>query len=445
MYSISIVSKSNIHSIRQFSSIKNINKIHSKGLGLFGALGNNSLEDRESFEEVEWNESNGNPVKNSAGWGHSLILTQEGRVAAYGRPYDFKNLLRLNTMYSFNKKIGRWFANSSNSSVFGKEAHGFYDKPYFFNIDNVTDISTSAALSLFLRNNTVYALGQNHLAQCGFAPSLGNNFFQPVQVKNVPNSIAIATGIQHGMALSSYGDIFAWGKAENGRLGFSGSEKFSLSERVPLFDEDDKKYTAIKICAGFAFSAALCEDGSFFLWGKNMSLDIKKEVQNIIIREDQLVPRRIMLPDDRKVVDMYASGFQLVLKADDNTLWVIGMAEQDRSSYTEPIQIFNDFLPLDQKENIDKENPESYSNIPVIVEKDWKIFSAYDRITIFTNNEYFNALKLAYNLETPNTKHFQIIIHGNEAYLLPFDANQVNADDVLDYNASWKHSLLLTK
>ena len=84
----------------------NPGKLYSKGVGLFGALGLNSLKDySSSFQEV--NISPHKAMKVSAGWAHSAVITDTKKLLIFGRPYEFNTLLRLEFMYRISPSLGR--------------------------------------------------------------------------------------------------------------------------------------------------------------------------------------------------------------------------------------------------------------------------------------------------------------------------------------------------
>lgn len=307
--------------------------LFSQGSGVYGALGQgNSLADSATFQEVplvsycaKQNAMVENvPVKVSAGWGHSAAITDQGKLFIFGRPYDFSNLMQLNRLSKVSKSFTRFVARSTNSALFGNVT-GYYPTPSeVASMDNVTDVCCSAGLTLFISNGNVYGFGLNKYRQCGVESGKNMHIYEPAHISTIPGKCkAVAAGLQHGLALTEEGTIYAWGKAHHGQLGIGPVkvEEFgSLPVRVVLGAETR---LATQICAGFGHSAALAEDGAIYVWGKNMSDQYRESSRGgksvcetcdycsfIIVRvdlkiaEDQLKPRRIELPDGRKAVNI---------------------------------------------------------------------------------------------------------------------------------------------
>ena len=123
--------------------------------------------------------------------------------------------------------------------------------------------------------STLYALGSNGSGQLG----IGNGVFQddPVQVSNIDNALearvltALAGGNQHTLALSSTGEVLAWGLNGQGQVGDgSGPNRMSpvlvTTAGTPLASTH-----ATKIAAGGFFSMALTAGGRVVTWGSNLS------------------------------------------------------------------------------------------------------------------------------------------------------------------------------
>ena len=80
-----------LYKTHQYNNLRSHStELLSRGLGLYGALGTGDLLDSDEFKVININGLI--PVKVSAGWGHSVVLTKCGQVILFGRPYDFSIL-----------------------------------------------------------------------------------------------------------------------------------------------------------------------------------------------------------------------------------------------------------------------------------------------------------------------------------------------------------------
>lgn len=145
--------------------------------------------------------------------------------------------------------------------------------------DDVEEVSCSGCLTVVRKKNgSIWCFGYNPYGQCGVDPEHKDskvgvetiNYLNPMST--LPPSQAIDTGLQHVISLSTNGEVHTWGKGGNGQLGNS---EVSFSH-VPFKVEIPLK--CIKVAAGFAHSAAICEEGKLYIWGKGMS-EVKMDEQ----------------------------------------------------------------------------------------------------------------------------------------------------------------------
>ena len=140
--------------------------------------------------------------------------------------------------------------------------------------DDVDVASCSACLTVIQNyNGDVFCFGYNPWGQCGVDPGHKDGKIETEEVVSlnkipIPPSAAIATGLQHVVSLSREGQIFTWGKGENGQLGVENNKMSYAPVHVKIPNK------CIKISAGFAHSAAICEEGLVYVWGKGLS-DVK--------------------------------------------------------------------------------------------------------------------------------------------------------------------------
>jgi alpha-tubulin suppressor-like RCC1 family protein len=111
----------------------------------------------------------------------------------------------------------------------------------------------------------LYAWGDNQFGELGDGTRISR--VSPVLVK-LPKGVritAIAGGSQHSLALTSAGRVLAWGRGSFGQLGDASTRNSDVPVAVRLPARD--KVTAIS--AGGGFSLALTSAGTELAWGHN--------------------------------------------------------------------------------------------------------------------------------------------------------------------------------
>jgi alpha-tubulin suppressor-like RCC1 family protein len=100
--------------------------------------------------------------------------------------------------------------------------------------------------------------------------------FVPKKVKYFENNKVkikdIASGIRHSVALSDDGYVYTWGKGEFGLLGNGSNKDAALpikNEYLEMYKTENPKHSVVKIDCADEYTAALTEDGNVYVWGKN--------------------------------------------------------------------------------------------------------------------------------------------------------------------------------
>ena len=459
-----------------FQNLFKLNKrfisLYTKGIGVFGALGDSSLNDRKLFQEV--NIAPYIPSKVVTGWGHSIILTTSGDLIVFGRPCDINSIMRIN---SLNENAGSKMTKSFSNLYFSIDPEAQNTlcmiPTVLESINNVKDVAASAALTVALTHDGyIYTFGVNRWGQCG----TGNmNPYETVfqKIKNLSNMIAIETGFQHCISLSDDGKVYAWGKGSRGQLGDGGNE----NSADPILVSFPKDIIIKSISTGFAHSAALDNSGIVWVWGKGMSNEEKSNngdnnsnnnsnnnPKGPTIFKDQFFPRSISLKNNRKIIEICSSNFNLIARADDNTLWMLGMGEYDRNRLSDFIQVHDVYT--EDEINYKKEPRYAYINGNV------KLIKGHTRITLLDNNNNNNND----NNSNSNNNVLQAVLHENSAFLQPYGLearepftlfgmirdllnNQEQAafqsvlnidpiiknNNIIDLSVGWKHDLLIVE
>ncbi|MBF0450216.1 MAG: hypothetical protein HQK75_05900, partial [Candidatus Magnetomorum sp.] len=140
----------------------------------------------------------------AAGYDHSLALSDEGKIWAWGR--------------TDNGRLG----NNMNSSYSSRPTRVL--KQDLLHLNNVIAIAAGFSHSIALKSDgTVWAWGDAQYGQLGDDIATDNT--KAVQVKNVTNNgyidtvLWIATSGKHTIALKSDGSLVTWGRNDYGQIG----------------------------------------------------------------------------------------------------------------------------------------------------------------------------------------------------------------------------------
>ncbi|KAL0906355.1 hypothetical protein M5K25_024843 [Dendrobium thyrsiflorum] len=118
------------------------------------------------------------------------------------------------------------------------------------------------------RSTSVWSFGDNSSGALGIS-SLLLDAYEPAKVPSIPaNVTAIAAGHYHSLAVNADGEVWAWGRNEEGQLGRgldAPRDKWRQPERVLGLDD-------VNVQAAYAsgvVSAAVGDDGSLWVWGRS--------------------------------------------------------------------------------------------------------------------------------------------------------------------------------
>ena len=133
-------------------------------------------------------------------------------------------------------------------------------------------------------DGNVYAWGRNGNGQLGDGTSTDRH--APVRVKTPDRNtypdlpadftyLQVSAGSDHSLALGSDGNVYAWGRNGNGRLGDGTSSSRYTPVRVKTPDRKTypdlpKDFTYLQVSAGWDHSLAVGSDGYAYAWGCNM-------------------------------------------------------------------------------------------------------------------------------------------------------------------------------
>ncbi|XP_043927990.1 E3 ubiquitin-protein ligase HERC2 [Protopterus annectens] len=129
--------------------------------------------------------------------------------------------------------------------------------------------------------------------------------------------VAVNSGGKHCLALSSEGEVYSWGEAEDGKLGHGNR---SPCDR-PRVIESLRGIEVVDIAAGGAHSACITAAGELYTWGKGRYGRLGHGDS-----EDQLKPKLVEALQGYHVIDVACGSgdAQTLCLSDDDTVWSWG-------------------------------------------------------------------------------------------------------------------------
>jgi alpha-tubulin suppressor-like RCC1 family protein len=358
------------------------------GEGWTGALGTGSLDqsvpghdDEEELMDAPALVYPGAIKSAAAGWGHSAIVTKEGRLFVCGRPHDFSTLLRLKRLPSFLRNYAAQHALRYNDndkepdSLSGRviswmmgdddgpegswrDARRNSILPEFIPVEMpagelASSVVASAGLTAVLSDKgRLYTFGLNHHGQCGIGKT-SNNVWTPEPViaeegRAIVHPITnVAIGLQHGIALDTKGNVFLWGKGERGQLGLQ--EKLTCEFATPLTkfrlasQDGRQRWTrdlrVTRIAAGMNHSAICTDENLVFVWGKNMAeTTAQEDLGKPAV--DAMAPMLMKgLPQDTPVQDIACGSHHTAVLLEDGSVWAVGFATDNSQPILEAVEV----------------------------------------------------------------------------------------------------------
>jgi alpha-tubulin suppressor-like RCC1 family protein len=192
----------------------------------------------------------------AAGYHHSLAVTKDGSVYAWGGGFQ-----------------GQLGLHSNNDHTIPYQVHGLGNVGYLTGIEHV---AAGQLFSLAVDNDGhVYAWGEGSQGQLGI--NSHNDHTVPYQVHGPGNVdyltdvTQVAAGRWHSLALKSDGTVWAWGDNTDGQLGQGPYESEAITPA--LVSPNTGLYygnVVTKVAAGYYHSLAIRDDGSAWAWGENV-------------------------------------------------------------------------------------------------------------------------------------------------------------------------------
>lgn len=145
----------------------------------------------------------------------------------------------------------------------------------------------------------------------------------------------------------------------------------------------------------------------------------------------------------------FYSQFTLTIRADDDTLWCMGLSEHDLNLVPNPVPVFNDYRAVGQA----TEDLAPDAILPFPASK-YMLKKGHNRVSIHSDIDHVHFADMVETEKKENpvlSRSFEVVLFQGQAYLLPLEVKFTHADlhpasrTILDYSVGWQHQLLLVK
>lgn len=315
---------------------------------------------------VNIGDTNGETLFTGSSATHSLILSSNGVVSAWG--------------------------NNSHGQC-GAEACDYVSEINYIEFeDKITKVAAGDGFSIALdENNVAWGWGDNEKFQLGISRPTGagtpTHFFKPQEISG--NIVDIAAGTDFSILLTEKGEVL-----------FSGMKKSDVLKKfeLPLVDNSSTKIK--KIAANYNNAVAIGNDNTIFLWkseetsARVVQLSEIEEVQNVIVGKEHFVIRALKEGN----IEFYSFG--------DNSKKQLGVSTVENND----VPILTLSIPFEENEKITEFAGEYYTIVNV-----WNTLSPNDKVTEYywgTDFLSFDGERvIKENATEPenNNKQYQII------------------------------------
>lgn len=219
-------------------AIKTNEELWAWGANLSGQLGLGDSGNHYAFPKRSNSYSDWESV--SAGANHSMGVTSSGKLWAWGS--NVSGQLGLNVDIE----------EQTVPTQVGSDTH--------WSCVSASDNFTMAVKT----NGTLWAWGRNQYGQLGLGEA--NTRYSPAQVGPDMDWAFVSTGRYHTVAIKTNGTIWGWGLNNYGQLGL-GPDSGDRSTPTRIYNNNDWTY----IAAGAYHTVAVSSNGELWAWGRNGS------------------------------------------------------------------------------------------------------------------------------------------------------------------------------
>ena len=201
-----------------------------------------------------------------------------------------------------------------------------------------------------LNNGDVYCWGRGNQGQLGYGGTSNRNIPAKVNLPGQRSAIAISTGTFMTCAITTDGMGYCWGENDEGQLGNGTTNSRRMTPAEVLFPSG---YTPVSISAGDDFSCALMDNRKVMCWGENNDGRLG---QGPLATDDETTPVWVSMENSETAhfLDIGTKSACMILDSEETKCWgtneegQIGQGDTDVDYYSTPTEVngSHDFVAL---------------------------------------------------------------------------------------------------
>ena len=201
-----------------------------------------------------------------------------------------------------------------------------------------------------LDNGDVYCWGRGNQGQLGYGGTSNRNIPAKVNLPGQRSAIAISTGTFMTCAITTDGMGYCWGENDEGQLGNGTTNSRRMTPAEVLFPSG---YTPVSISAGDDFACALMDNRKVMCWGENNDGRLG---QGPLATDDETTPVWVSMENSETAhfLDIGTKSACMILDSGETKCWgtneegQIGQGDTDIDYYSTPTEVNGnyDFVAL---------------------------------------------------------------------------------------------------
>ena len=266
--------------------LKNDGTLWSCGYNGYGQLGLGDGSNRTTFTQITANSDNIKSVY--CGWGHTLILKNDGTLWSCG----------------YNKYGQLGLGDTNNRNTFTQITT---------NADNIKSIYRGENHTLILENDgTLWGCGCNDYGQLGLGDGSNRTTFTQITA-NSDNIKSVYCGWNHTFMLKNDGTLWGCGDNSSGQLGLGDTTNRTTFTQITTNTDDIKQ-----IYCGGAYTFILKNNGTLWVCGWNNvgQLGLGDTTNRTTFTQ--------VTTNADNIKEIYCGGNHTLILKNDNTLWSCG-------------------------------------------------------------------------------------------------------------------------